>query len=115
MRRKCISIRSGFSSGHCVRTDSAKEVKLGILSHSSRTILCKILKYYQRLPVIVSDSDVPVQFWRSPTTAARASSPVDHDDGDMSGARRTHASVLKSIADGCFTTVSSSHRARHVE
>src|SRR5215467_4604702 len=94
MRRKCISIRSGFSSGHCVRTDSAKEVKLGILSHSSRTILCKILKYYQRLPVIVSDSDVPVQFWRSPTTAARASSPVDHDDGDMSGARRTSKWIM---------------------
>src|SRR5262245_59602817 len=109
MRRKCISIRSGLSSGHCVRTDSAKEVMFGILfafqptascreatldrsvfriahlytrresfrMHNvksySRTILCKICEYYQWLPVIVSDSNVRVQSWRSPTTAAKAS------------------------------------------
>ena len=36
-----------------------------------------------------SDSKVRVEFRRAPTAAARASSSVDHDDGNMSG-RTTH-------------------------
>src|SRR5262249_25228883 len=41
MRRKCISIRSGLSSGHCVRTDSAKEVMFGILFAFQPTASCR--------------------------------------------------------------------------